>query len=145
MCECVNLQLRFGKRYRIGFDPVFDPHGKHRDRIDPWLYVIPCQRGTIYPHGGSLLAVEVDGRAITRQRLRGLGCTTVIQDGDESVAVTFDVADIDQIAEIVKPRRKRRLSEEQRRQAAERLAPYQFNPRSTDHSQRPKTHSEVAT
>ena len=121
--ECINLQKQFGTRYRIAFDPAYDPRNRPKDKLDPWMMQLPCQRGVVYPQGGSLLAVEVAGRAITRKRLRELDCVTVTQNGDDFLAVTFDVADFDAVAQIVKPRRKRTMSaknrERKRRQMIE--------------------------
>jgi hypothetical protein len=140
---CLNLRERFGDEYKIGFDPVFDPHGKQQEKIDPWVYVIPCQRGTIYPFGGSLLAVEVEGRAPTAKRIRALDCTTMIQEGEDFLAVTFDVADFDQVAKIVLPRRKRQMSKEQRKEKRRLMTKLnQKNPSPTS-SRRPKTPSEI--
>ena len=42
---------------------------------------------------------------------------TVLQDGDYELTVTFDVADLDAVTEVLKPKRRRRLSPEQRAEA----------------------------
>ncbi len=68
----------------------------------------------IYPHGGDLLAVEVEGRRVTANRLRKLVSTTTYQEGDSFLAVTFHAADFDEVATIVKPRRRRQVSEVER-------------------------------
>src|SRR5262245_65154194 len=109
MCPCVNLRERFGKHYRITFDEAAE------GRDDPWMMQIPCTgRGiTLYPHGGTLLAVEVDGRWHLARRLREMGLT-VHQDGDREQTFLFDVADFDRVAEVVQPRKSRRLTEEQK-------------------------------
>jgi hypothetical protein len=113
------IDLRqFGKRFKIEFDPAYDPTHRPADRLDPWMMVIPCERGTIYPQGDDRLAAEVEGRAPTRRKLQGLKGVAVIQDGDDFLAVTFNVTDFGKIAQILKPRRKRVLTAEQR----ERLA-----------------------
>jgi hypothetical protein len=57
LITCINLLERF----RITWDPAYDAKGRHRHNLDPWMMQIPCRGGiTIYPHGGSDLAVEVD-------------------------------------------------------------------------------------
>jgi hypothetical protein len=127
--ECINLQQQFSTRYRITFDTAYDPRNRPKDKLDPWMMQIPCQRGVIYPQGGSLLAVEVEGRAITRNRLRELDCTTTVQDGDGFLAVTFDVADFDKVAAIVKPRRKRTMSAENRERKRRQMI--EFNQQKT--------------
>ena len=128
---CINLAERFGDRYRISFDPAYDPKHRPREKLDPWYMVIPCERGEIYPQGGDVLVVEVEGRPRTRQRLASLDCTTVHQDGDDFAAFRFHVDDFDAIAEIMRPRKRRRLSEEQRRKNAERLREHQYQSRTS--------------
>ncbi len=63
MVECINLRERFGDRYRIGHDPAAVTYAERQDR---WMQTIPCTGGgvIIYPHGGDLLAVEIDYRPI---------------------------------------------------------------------------------
>jgi hypothetical protein len=136
--ECINLREQFGHRYRITFDSAYDPKHRPKDKLDSWMMQIACERGVLYPHGGTRLAVEVDGRAITAGRLWTSGVCTLHQDGDHQKTFTFDAADFQEVAAIVKPRRKRRLTEAQK-QAAARLAKYQFRsePCSPARSQRP--------
>jgi hypothetical protein len=112
--NCVNLQERFGKRYRITFDPAYSPKHVPHDKLDPWAMLIPCQRGIIYSHGGDLLTVEVEGRRVTANRLRQLDCTTTCQEGDSFLAVTFHAAEFDDVAAIMKPRRRRQVSDAER-------------------------------
>ena len=47
MSDCVNLLQRFGKRYKIAFDPVYDPKHRPREKLDPWMAVVLCERGEI--------------------------------------------------------------------------------------------------
>jgi hypothetical protein len=49
-------------------------------------------------------------------------CCELYQDGSDGVTVLFDVADFDQMAAIIRPRRRRRLSEARRLACAEHLA-----------------------
>ena len=129
---CINLTERFGARYRIAFDPAYDPKHRPRDKLDPWYMVIPCQRGEIYIYGGETLVVEVEGRPIIRKRLNALACTTPHQQGDNFGAFRFQVDHFDAVAEIVLPRKRRQLSEDQRRKSAERLREYQYQSRTSD-------------
>jgi hypothetical protein len=55
-----------------------------------------------------------------------LDCVTVHQDGSDGMTVLFDVADFAKVAEVMKPRRRRQMNDEQKRIAAERLAKYAF-------------------
>ncbi len=83
--------------------------------------MVDCQRGIIHPHGGNVLAVEVDSRPITARRLLESGVCTLCQDGICEKTLTFDVADFDIVAAIVKPKRRRQLTEEQKKAAIENL------------------------
>lgn len=121
MTECINLREEFGDRFRISFDPVYDPKGRPRDKLDPWMMQIPCRRGVIYPYGGNLLAVEIDGHSVTRKRLRRLDGIAVHQDGDDGTTFLFDVEQFEQVAELVLPKRRRQLTEAQREQARQRM------------------------
>jgi hypothetical protein len=116
--NCINLQQQFGTRYRVTFDAAYSPKHVPRNKLDPWTMQILCQRGVVYPHGGDVLAVEVEGRRVTANRLRQLDCTTTFQEGDSFLAVTFHVADFDEVAAIVKPRRRRQVSEVERQRLA---------------------------
>jgi hypothetical protein len=111
------------------------------------MMLIPCRRGVIYPYGGMLLAVDVDGRPITANQLAASGVCRLTLDGDHEKTFTFDVADLDAVAKIVKPRKKRQMTETQKQAAAERIVAYQFKPnsRSPERSQRARTHAEVST
>ncbi|HUY32954.1 MAG TPA: hypothetical protein VMV69_09245 [Pirellulales bacterium] len=112
---CVNLRQRFGTQYRIGRDEAYlAEYGRQACRADPWLDVVLCQRGEIYSHGGTMLAAATRGRGPTAQRLMALPCCQVWQDADDGVTVLFDVADFNQVATLMLPRKKRRWTAEQR-------------------------------
>src|ERR1700731_480239 len=55
-----NLLERFGKRFKIDFDPAYEPAHRPADKLDPWYMIIPCERGPIYPHGATTLTAEVE-------------------------------------------------------------------------------------
>jgi hypothetical protein len=114
---CVNLLATFGEEYRV----TWDESREGRDE-SPWLMQVPCRYGTIYPQGGDLLAVEVDGHGKLAARLgRGLGLK--IHQGDDGKPATdprkdwsgdmtflFPVARFAEVAEVVQPRRRPRPS-----------------------------------
>jgi hypothetical protein len=121
MSDCVNLLELFGKAYRVDFDPAFDPRHVLQDKLDPWMMLLESRLGTIFPHGGNLLAVEVKGRPSVRRKLDALPCCRRCQIGEGYGCWTFPVDCFDKVAAIVKPRRKRAWSDEQRQKAAEQL------------------------
>ena len=113
---CIDLRGRFGRRYRVGYDESYAAERGANARIhDPWLMIIPCRFGHILPHGGSTLAVSVDGFPKIAGRLKRLGCCRVHQDGDfGELTVLFDVADFAKVARIMRPRRRRQVSPQER-------------------------------
>ena len=125
---CINLNERFGDRYKIGWDPAYDPRHRPRDKLDPWMMLLLCERAVIYPWGGSLLAVEVVGRRPTAKRLAALNLKQV-QDGDTEAAFVFDIMQLEAVAALVKPRRRRRVSEKERTRLAELSRKHGFGTR----------------
>jgi len=118
-----NLRELFGRRYRIEYDPA---HAGRKD--DPWLQVIPCRRGHIYPHGGDLLGLATNGRGSTATVIAKLPGVTVLQDGNDGINAVFPLRLFPQVAKLIKPRRRRQLTVEQRQLAALRLAQHRFSP-----------------
>lgn len=113
----INLKEMLGKRYRITWDEAKEP----KTKADPWLMQIPCRYGMIYPYGGKLLAVECDYHPGLGRRLRDLGLV-LSQGGDQEKTFLFPMERFEEVAAIVKPKKKRQLTEEQRKMAQERLA-----------------------
>lgn len=121
--KCVNLQRRFGGRHRVAYEEsYYAQYGPGARTDDPWLRIIPCRHGHIYPHGGDTLAASTDRRGAVATRLVALPGVTLHQDGSDGVTVLFHVDRFGEVAEIMQPRRRRRLSEAQRRACTERLA-----------------------
>src|SRR4051794_23742472 len=118
---CIDLRERFGDRFRITYDAAYDAKGRHHR--DPWYALIPCRGNvTIYPFGWDLLAVEVDRHPGLAKQLSTIPGVTLHQAGDHERTYLFPAHLFDQVAAIVKPRRRRKLTPEQRQAAAERLA-----------------------
>jgi hypothetical protein len=125
--DCVNLRERFGRRYRVEYEEsYYAQYGPHARTDDPWLQIIPCRRGHICPWGPSTLAASTNGRGPTARKLIALPGVTLWQDASDGVTVLFPVEMFDEVAELMKPRRRRQMTEEQRQAAAERLAKYAF-------------------
>jgi hypothetical protein len=109
---CIDLQARFGKRYRIGWEA--DGAAKPQWPRDewPWLMELRCRYGRVYPKGGEILQAMTDRPRIGAQ-LRNLPCVLKAH-GDDEVVVHFHVDDIGQVLALLKPYRRRQLSEAQR-------------------------------
>src|SRR5262245_21282727 len=81
--DCINLRERFGNRYVIEYDEA------HTRGDDPWMQVIPCRHGHIYPHGDNLLGIATKGRGPLARSLARMKGVTVTQDGDDGINATF--------------------------------------------------------
>lgn len=125
MTTCINLKKTF-PQYRITFDPACE------DRKDPWMQQIPCAKGMIYPHGGELLAVEVDYHGPTVRKLGRLDCTMAIehyQCGDNEHTFVFHRDHFEEVAALVGARRRRRVSEATKAKLRERFKSRVSKPR----------------
>jgi hypothetical protein len=69
---------------------------------------------TIYPYGHDTLALECDYAYCTAKKVAAIPGVRLWQDGDREKTFLFDVALFDQVVAIVKPRRRRHLSEERK-------------------------------
>jgi hypothetical protein len=128
---CLNLLRLYGGRYKITYDPAYDAKGVPRRCLDPWYMQIPCAgKGvTIYPHGGARLAVEIDYRWSVARKVAAIPGVQLHQDGDGEKTYLFDVALFDRVAAVVKPRRRRVLTAEQREALVGRSEGHRFQKR----------------
>ena len=74
MTTCINLLEMFGDKYIIAFDEAYNPRHVPRAKLDPWMMTISGEgKGvTIYPQGGTMLAIEVNRRPSIVARLSAL-------------------------------------------------------------------------
>ena len=112
MTECIDLLERFGEKFKIVKDESYHAeYGPNAWTHDPWYLQIRCRLGHIFPHGGSTLAVSLDGHPKIAKRLAALDCCQVYQHAEDGMTLLFDVADFKTVAKIVKPHRRAQLSE----------------------------------
>ena len=98
--------------------------------------IILCQNGEICPWGGENLAACTNTSGPVAKRLKALPFATVAQDGTDGANVVFDVEHFDEVAAIMRPR-KRKLSEEHKAKLAAANAPFRFKPGSQTSSEAP--------
>ena len=109
MESCINLQERFGQRYRIGWEADGTTRGQWPEADRPWLREIRCKRrGVIYPQGGEILAAMTP-RTRVAARLRALPCILSVRGALETI-VTFHVDHADAVFEIMQPYKRRKVS-----------------------------------
>jgi hypothetical protein len=120
---CVDLQERFGRRYRVRREADGATWFETPESERTWLLEIPCRYGVVYPHGDDLLAAAVTSRRVG-VRVRRLPCVLSMR-GDEELLVTFDVDDAEQVLALLKPYRAHVMTEARRRAlaAAQALSP----------------------
>ena len=126
--ECISLKERFGHKYKVEYEEsYYAEYGPNARVEDLWLMIIPCRNGHICPWGGQKLAACTNRAGPIARRLKGLPYTTVTQDGDDGANVVFPVEKFDEVAAIVKPRTRKRLSSEAKRRLIEAGASYRFS------------------
>ena len=100
--SCINLKDRFGDRYKVRYEESYYADRSRHTVVDPWLMIIPCNYGHIFPWGGDLLAVSTDKRGGVSRKIRRLPFVAVKQDGEDGINATFPVECSDEVAEIMK-------------------------------------------
>ncbi len=106
--ECVNLLEMFGETYKIEYDPAYSAFNVPKVKRDPWMMVIPCYNGCIFPHGGTLLCWELEGAKFCVHKAKTNPLFTIHQVGDQSGAFLFDVKDFKAVVPLARPRRRAR-------------------------------------
>lgn len=126
----INLRSLLGKKYKIEYDEAYyAEYGVNAKTEDPFLMVVPCQYGHIYPQGGQRLCASTNKRGPVAGKLKKLvdkEIAQIEQNGDDGLTVSFNVSDCEQFLEILKPRLRRKLSAEHKKRLIERGRRYQF-------------------
>jgi hypothetical protein len=104
---CPDLRALFGGRYKLGHDPVARTRS---EKADPWLLTLPCRFGTVYPYGRDRLAVEMDRHPTKARQVAQIPGVALAQDGDHEQTFVFPVDLFHQVAAVVRPFRRRRVS-----------------------------------
>jgi hypothetical protein len=123
---CINLKERFGDRFKVVYEEsYYADRGENARAEDPWYMILLCQNGHISPWDDKRLAACTSRPGSVAKRLKALPFAETVQDGDDGANVAFPVEHFAEVAEIMRPRKRKRLSEEQRQQATERPRKYQ--------------------
>ncbi len=143
---CIDLLVLCGARYKIEFEEshhVEKPDYRNQDR--PWLAQIPCLNGHVGVWGNNLLVACTNKSGTVSTELRQLPFVEVVADGNDGINVTFDVEHFDEVAAIMKPRRRRRgrpMTNQAKQELVEAGRKFQF---STGRQRSPESHSRVQT
>lgn len=112
----IDLKRLAGARWRVTLDDSAEQDTSGAERL--WLYRLAGNRGHVYVHGADRLGVWTDQRGM-RDRLLALPGARLHQDGDREWTIVLAVEHLDTAAGIIKARRRRQVSEEQRARLAE--------------------------
>ena len=123
---CIDLRKKFGHLFKITTDPAYDTSHVPRKCLDPWYFQIPCKFGIIWPYGGKLIAVEVDYHPQASRKLVLVPGVRLWQDGDQEKTFLFDLGIFDLVTEIVQPKKRKQLSEEQKARLADLGREFRF-------------------
>lgn len=133
MTTCIDLKAQFGKQYRVLNEQSYAAECGESSRVrNPWLLIIPCLHGHIYPHGDEYLGASTNRRGPIAKRLAALKSIRVVQDGSDGVNGVFHVRDFPKVAAVLKPKQRRQLTPDQIAERTERLRKYRFLP--ADHA-----------
>lgn len=120
---CLDLETRFGRRYRIV------PADETEYRETPvgeraWCVEIRCHHGGVYPFGGTRLAAY-SRTGVTGGKLRRLPFILSAR-GDEEVVIVFEAEHLSAVLAILRPYRRRQVSEAERERLREMGAVHRF-------------------
>ena len=123
--RCINLKERYGDRYKVVYEESYvAQYGPNGRTEDPWLQIIPCVHGHLCPWSGENLAACTNKAGPVAKALKALLFVQVVQDGDDGANMVFPVEHFDEVAHIMKPKRRRRLSEEHKAKVLRNLKPF---------------------
>jgi len=121
---CIDLQEQFGRRYRIGWEAGGATRYQMPEADRPWLLELRCRYGSVSPHGGALLQAMTD-RPRLGTKLRALPCVLSAR-GELETVVVFHVKDAAVVFSLLKPYRRRQISEAERARLAAQGRRFQF-------------------
>lgn len=120
--HCPDLRQLAAGRYRL-----WTYAGERvRPETDPWLLTILCQTGHVYPHGPDRLAFASNNRGGVARAVASLPGAAIEQEGTDGINVSFPVEAWPEVAKLVRPRRRRQVTPEQRARLAEMGSRFQF-------------------
>jgi hypothetical protein len=123
-----NLRDTYGRQYRVTRDDCAESWH------DPWLHIIPGRNGSVYVHSEDHAGVEVERRrkkAIGHLRDRGY---PVYLDAEDVMTFLVPWKELRDVLPWLRPRKRRHvhMTDEQKRQAAERLLAGRLSKQSID-------------
>lgn len=117
---CLNLRELFGDKFRITHDESYaGERSEFRSAEEPWLQIIPGQLGHVFPWSETRLAAATHRRGPVARRLMAIPGVRVEQDAADGVNVSFLPDLFGQVADLLRLKRRRQVSEAERARLAE--------------------------
>ena len=109
----IDLKALAGDKYRVTIEQSYyaDSGSTQKRNRDPYLWQVVGRHGDVFLWSPDRLAVSTHKRGGIASRLRELPCTTVVQDGQDGLTLTFEAQHLDTVADLAKLRRRPVLSE----------------------------------
>jgi hypothetical protein len=126
---CTDLREFAGERYRVWNETE---NRKAYERDDPWDLVIPGIQGFVAPHGGELLVACTNSQLLGKRILKKLPGAILHQDASDGMNILFHLSYFSQIAEFLRLKKRRRLTEEQKKVLAVHSVPFAKRPSAED-------------
>ena len=119
----IDLKSLAGDKFRVTIESSYyaETGSAQKRNRDPYLWLVVGRHGDVFMWSPELLAVSTHKRGGIASRLRELPCTTVVQDGQDGLTMTFPAQYLDTVADLVKSRRRPVLSEERRAELSARM------------------------
>ena len=121
--EILNLRELFGVEYKIEFDEAAEP--KTLQRKNPMYFEIHAKYGYFYPFDENRVAFVCTSKRVAKRLVKELGkqiqpYNGIFDDGyiGEESAILFEAESFKAVAEIVKAKKKRVVSEKRRGELA---------------------------
>lgn len=134
----IDLMKLFGKRYRVTMDESWNAEtSENRSEWSKngeiaWYYEIKGRRGTLYMQKENACALEVTGHTYQNMRKDNPFLFEKIRSASEGCTLLVKEPELDSVVALIRPRRRRVLSPEQRAKNIERLKKYAYRPARRD-------------
>jgi hypothetical protein len=123
----IDIKAAYGHRFKITLDESAEIDGQTREeRL--WLYQIPGRHGHVYVHGRETLGAYIRLHGDRLDRLLAIPSVRKHQIGDREASATFPPEALEAVAEVLALRRRRQLSDTERRRLVEATAGTRFRP-----------------
>jgi hypothetical protein len=120
----INLKERFGQRFKVVYSESYrHERPEFRSAEAVWLMQILCRHGTIDPWDEDHLMACTRTAGPIAKAVKALPCVRVHQDGTDGANLVFRVERFDEVAALMKPRKRRHLSDEAKAKAIQNLVP----------------------